>query len=414
MLTFNRVTLDNGLTVIGEVNTDARSLALGFASRTGSRDETGPEAGVSHFLEHMMFKGTGRRTYMDVNREFDEMGAKYNAGTSEEYTVYYAAVLPEHLDEVMDLWSDMLRPAMRQEDFDAEKKVILEEIALYDDQPRWVAYEKAMQLHFGRHPLANSVLGTNESITALTREQMLDYFGRRYAPNNVVLACTGNFDWDRLLELAAQKCGDWTSADAPRDVPAAMGSGQTHVVTRDSVTRQHVVLAADAPSAEDPQRFAAELLATIVGDDAGSRLFWELVDPGLADAADMEYFEHNGAGLYMTYLSCDPEACQEVLEKTVKVFEEADADCVTDEELARAKSKIGSGLVLRSERPMGRLMPLAFNWQYRHEYVTLEDELARIDAVTVPDIKRVLQRYRLSLFTTVGVGPLTVLPGLKS
>src|SRR5271156_6593774 len=179
-LQFKKAKLSNGLDVVAEVNDAAHSAALGFMVKTGSRDEPPEVAGVSHFLEHMMFKGTARRNSQQVNEEFDAMGAKNNAFTSNEVTCYWAQILPEFTERALDLLSDMMRPSLRPEDFDMEKKVILEEIALYLDRPSHVLFEAVMADHFGKHPMANSVLGSKESITALTQPQMKNYFDARY------------------------------------------------------------------------------------------------------------------------------------------------------------------------------------------------------------------------------------------
>jgi predicted Zn-dependent peptidase len=178
---FNQTTLDNGLTIIAEPDDAAHTAAVGFHVKTGARDEPAELMGVSHFLEHMMFKGTARRTAADVNRDFDRIGASYNASTSHEVTTYHAHILPEYMPEAIDLLSDMLRPALRVEDFTTEKQVILEEIGMYADRPFWVVYEQALERFYGLHPLSFRVLGTVESITALTRDQMQNYFSRRVA-----------------------------------------------------------------------------------------------------------------------------------------------------------------------------------------------------------------------------------------
>src|SRR5690554_1910970 len=191
-------------------------MAVGYFVDTGSRDETPEIAGVSHFLEHMMFKGSDRRSAADINREFDELGASYNAYTSEERTVYYGAVLPESQEPLVDLLSDLMRPALRQEDFDIEKNVILEEIAMYQDMPLHRVFDAAMPGYHAGHPLGNSVLGTARSITDLNREQMLAYFGRRYAPDNLILAAAGNLDWDALVSQASELTRTWTPSGAGR------------------------------------------------------------------------------------------------------------------------------------------------------------------------------------------------------
>ena len=191
-------TLSNGLVIVGEVNKSAQSAAVGFFVRAGSRDERAEISGVSHFLEHMLFKGTDKLSALEVNKAFDRLGAKFNAFTSEESTVYYAAVLPEYLLEVTELWSQLMRPSLRDEDFDIEKNVIKEEIAMYKDLPQFDVMDKCRALHFKEHPCGQSVLGTNESITELSAKQMQSYFSSRYAPNNMVLACCGNLDFDAI------------------------------------------------------------------------------------------------------------------------------------------------------------------------------------------------------------------------
>src|SRR6266702_4633221 len=198
-MNFQQHTLPNGLTIIGESSPSARSAAVGFFVRTGSRDETPEVSGVTHFLEHMVFKGTPRRSALDVNRDFDRIGASYNAFTSEENTVFYAAILPEYLPDAVDILADILRPSLRDEDFDMEKKVIIEEIGMYDDQPMWSAYDHAKRVYFANHPLGNSILGSVESIKALTHDQMHAYFQRRYVAPNVTVVAAGNFDWDGLV-----------------------------------------------------------------------------------------------------------------------------------------------------------------------------------------------------------------------
>ncbi len=304
---FLRDTLPNGLEIVAERSATAYSTAVGFFVRTGARDETDAVAGVSHFLEHMMFKGTPSRSADDVNREFDEMGAHYNAFTNEENTVYYAAVLPEHQDRAVALLADILRPSLREDDFDTEKQVILEEIQMYEDQPPFGADDKCRAMHYGSHPLGRSVLGTAESVGQLPVSAMRDYFRRRYSPENIVLAGAGRIDFDALTALAGRLCGGWQPTAAGRAVEPAPRRDGFHLLQKESATQQYLMQLSAAPAAEDPDRFAAKLLATVLGDDSGSRLYWELVDPGLAEHASLGHAEHEGAGMMMTYMTCDPE-----------------------------------------------------------------------------------------------------------
>jgi predicted Zn-dependent peptidase len=404
---FQRTQLPNDLEIIGEVNPDARSVAVGFFVRTGARDETPDVHGVSHFLEHMVFKGSERRSALDVNREFDEIGARYNAFTSEENTVFWGAVLPEYLPRLVDLLADMLRPSLRGDDFDMEKKVILEEIGMYQDQPMWVAYEAMMREHFGPHPLGRSVLGTTESVGGLARDQMKDYFDRRYVTNNMLVAVAGNVDWPKFCDIVAEPCASWSRAEATRDVRPASGSGSVHVITQKKIQQEHVLLVSSAPPAESTDRFAADVLATAVGDGTGSRLFWELVDPGLAETAELDYHEFNAAGTFMTYLCCEPDNVRANLDRVLAMYRRINVENIGEHELDQVKNKAAARIVLRSERPMGRLMPLGFNWVYRREYRHIDDDLAALQAVTLDDLARVLGAHPLDRVTTVAVGPMS-------
>jgi len=408
-LEFKQTQLDNGLMIIGEISEHARSVALGFFVRTGARDETAEIAGVSHFLEHMLFKGTDKRSALEVNLEFDEMGAKYNAFTSEENTVYFAAVLPEYQQRVLALWADLMRPALRDEDFNVEKGVILEEIAMYKDLPHFDIIDDARKLHFGDHCCGQSVLGGNESITALTAEQMREYFNRRYAPDNMVLSCTGRLDWPSLMAQARELCGDWRPAQPQRELSSACGSGKTHVRHDPKLQRQHLCLVCSAPSEQDKLRYAANILSYILGDNSGSRLYWALIDTALADSADMDYDSMDGTGAYYTYVSCDPEQTVRVLETIRRLYAEVVKNGVSEQELEAAKNKIASRATLHGELPMGRLVPLGFGWVYRREYRPLSDEIAAIRAVTVADIAHLFEAYPLSPLTIQTLGPCSTL-----
>lgn len=402
---FKRHTLPNGLEIIAECDPSALSLAVGFFVQTGSRDETPAEAGVSHFLEHMVFKGTARRTAEDVNREFDELGAHYNAFTSEESTVYYASLLPEHQGESIDLLADILRPSLRTEDFDMEKKVILEEIEMYLDQPPYGMDDHIKRLCFGEHPIANSVLGTAESVTALTPEAMRSYFERRYSPGNVALAAAGNVDFDALVEQAEAACGDWSPVETGRELAKVDVEPVRESVVQESATQQYALLLGDAPAGASEDRYAAKLLGTLIGDDSGSRLYWKLVDPGLAESASLGHYDYQGLGMFYTWLSGEPDDLESNLATLEGVLASAVSEPPTAEELAQAKSKIKSRVVLGSERPRSRLFHVGGGWQMRGDYRPIEEELKRLDAVTTDDLLRVAMEYPLDRVAVVSVGP---------
>lgn len=403
---FRSQQLDNGLEIVAETNDDAHSASVGFFVRTGSRDESDDLAGISHFLEHMCFKGTPRRSADDVNREFDEMGAHYNAFTSEECTVYYASVLPEYQEASVDLLADLMRPSLRQDDFDMEKKVILEEIQMYLDQPPFGMDDRVKQLHLGRHPLARSVIGSAESVSALSRDQMLQYLATRYGPGNVFVAAAGKVDFDALVEQVAVRCGAWQSNGADRDTPPAAPCKNFEAVHRPTATQEYVLQLSNAPAAEDESRYAAKLLATIVGDDSGSRMYWELTDPGWAESASLSHHEYQGAGMFYTWLACDPDEVEENLERLENIYRDVDSRGVTDEELQQARNKVKARVVLSSERPRSRLFSVGGNWLQRREYRRVADDLAALDKLTRSDLMAVLSQYPLSAHSTITVGPL--------
>jgi predicted Zn-dependent peptidase len=410
-LEFREHTLQNGLEIVAECNDAAHSAAIGFFVKTGSRDESKDVWGVSHFLEHMTFKGTPTRSADDVNRQFDEMGADVNAWTSEEATCYHATMLPEYQQQALDILADILRPSLRTEDFDTEKQVIIEEIRMYDDQPPFGGYEKSMAAHFGDHPLGRSVLGTVDSITELKVDEMRRYFEQRYCPSNIALVGSGKIDFDQFIADAEQRCGAWKPFAADRDTTPTKTSTGTHILTKESAAQEYVLILSDAPEAHSPDRYASKVLKTIVGDHSGSRLYWELVEPGLAEFVQMSYYDCHGNGMIFTALSCLPDQASDNLQRVRDVFQKSEADGFTAEELEQALNKIKSRLVLRSERPANRLMMVGSDWINRHSYISVQQDLANFQAVTLDDIHRVLAKYPLSKSTTMAVGPLNEIDG---
>ncbi len=404
---FHHTTLKNGLEVVAELNDTAHSVAAGFFVKAGSRDESLDVSGVSHFLEHMTFKGTDRRDALAVNRDFDRVGAKHNAQTSEEDTFYHVTCLPEYLADSFDVLADILRPTLQVDDFETEKKVIIEEIKMYLDNPMSVAYEAAKAEHFAGHSLGQSILGSVESITALTAEQMRAYFREKYSPANIVLAFAGKSDWKQLVDLAESRCGGWAGDPASRTATPVQGSRAFKAILRAEDLQETVVGVSDGPPLESEDRYAAYLLSTILGDHTGSRLYWALIDPGHADGADLSYQDYNAAGAFFSFLSCEPDAVQDNLERIAEVYRGIMAEGPPEEELVQAKNKVLARSVLRSERPMGRLGSIGFNWMYRRRYLSVEDELNAFSRVTLDDLRRILKEWPLWPMTTVTVGPTT-------
>ena len=408
-MAFQEARLQNGLTIVAEPNASSASAAMGFFVRTGSRDETPEVWGVSHFLEHMMFKGTEVRSAHDFNEAFDGIGANWNAATSQEKTVYYGAVLPEYQEQLLGLLAELMRPALRQEDFDLEKQVILDEIAVYEDQPTWRTFEALMATYFRGHPLAHSVLGTPESIAEMTSEAMGDYFARRYVPGNIMVVAAGNVDFMALVEQVAGICGDWEGSVGPTALPPAPKHLAMEVITDGNIQRQHVGAMSPAPSEQDPLRHAAELASSILGDVTHSRLYYALIEPALADEAQVIYEGLDAVGAMFTYISCDPARASDALATVRDQFAAFQAAGPTEAEVTAAKNKLASGATLSSESPMRRLMGLGNDWFYRHSYTSLEEDVAKLMAVTRDEVHEVTRKWDLSAMSVTTLGPLAEL-----
>lgn len=395
--------LANGLKIIGEHNPHHVSSALGFFVRTGARDETPAEAGVSHFLEHMMFKGTASRSALDITYQMGNIGAQSNAFTSEENTVYYASVIPEYFETIQDILSDMLRPALDENEFNTEKKVILEEIALYQDRPHFYLFEHAMSDYFGAHPAGNSVLGSTSSVGALTRAQMKDYFDRRYAPSNICLVASGQFEWNRFIELAEKYCGNWQTFDVGRDVKTHSPASKDQTYYKSNLNQAHILFMTGGASAQSEARIDLSVLSTILGDSTGSKLYWALVDQGIAESAGTEHDEKDGTGCFMAYAGCEPARVEEVRSKIKAILKSA-LD-FSSEELERAKTKLLTRLVLGGELPMGRMMALGTEWNYRRRIHRLADSMAAYKRVTRDSIIKAVESVPFGIWSEFKLMP---------
>jgi predicted Zn-dependent peptidase len=402
---FKHKKLSNGLVLIGEVNPPAKSAAVGFFVRTGARDETLDINGVSHYLEHMLFKGNDKLSAFEVNEAFDSRGSHANAETGEETTIYYASVLPEYLIEVTGLWAELMRPALRDDDFNIEKNVIKEEIAMYQDTPTFDVIDRCRSLHFGTHNCGQSVLGTVESIDALTGEQMREYFARRYAPNNMVVACAGSFDWDRFCDAVEAVAGCWPAQPVGRTLTDFAGTKQKARTEKANLKREHICLMHTGVSAQDSRRFAASLLGMIIGDDYGSRFYWDLVDKALTEEASMQSNPMDGTGMFCSYLRCATANSGKVMGIVEGIFHDLSSTGVLDEELARAKNRLLSSMVTMYELPIGRLGHLGSNWLYVGDYRSVGDDVNAIRAITVDEVNALAKEIDVTSYTQYSLGP---------
>ena len=391
---FSTHTLDNGLTLIFESIPRIHSAALGFFVNTGSRDEPAELAGASHFLEHMCFKGTPKRDWRQLSLDVDSLGAMWNAYTWWEGTAYFHWVQSDRAVDSVEILSDMMRSTLPPDEFDMEKKVILEEIAMYRDRPDALIIDELIQDAFAGHPLGQSVLGTEETVGGITREQMADYFGRRYAPDNMTFIITGRFDRDEIIRAVEAHCGGWEPREADRAQAVPAFHSSTRVVRRDGVAREHLAIALSAPPAAGGWAATADLLASYLGASTNSRLFWAVIQKGLADEASAGYYGFSDAGLFHLYASVDPGNVQQVLDIVRRELADLKAGVDADA-LARARTKRATGLVCNGENGLHRFSQIVEDLSTDTPLKTLEEKIAEVDAVTPERIAEYLEAYPL-------------------
>ena len=377
---------------------DFESVALSFYVRTGARDEDDTHlSGISHFLEHMIFKGTETLGWQQLKQEFTRIGAEKNGFTSFEYTVYYLRVLGEYLNRALNLLSDMMVPRLDEHDFETEKEVIINEIARSEDLPRGLAYRRMMHAYFGEHPLGNYVLGSRESIRSMRIEQMRDYWQRRYVANNLVLSVAGNFEWNHVIDVAEQYCHSWRSGDtAGRLVTSYEPRESTnHVMVDTKLKQQILMITMPTVEGKDPDYEAAVLGASILGHYDGSRFYWNIRQKGLAESVGCYINALEGTGILLMEARTTPEKAPHVLKllqsELVSLLEEG----ISEDELRRAKDKWISSKVLGSESTYARMRSLASDWVTYRRLMTIDEEIDRIEQVTTEDVMRTLHRFPL-------------------
>jgi len=404
---FHTHRLPNGLQIVAQPMPDFESVAVSFYVRTGSRDEPDPSiAGVSHFLEHMAFKGTKTLDWQDITLEFNKIGAELNAFTSQEATVFFARVLGEYVERAVELLSDMMYPRLAESDFETEKEVIINEIARSEDQPYNLAYRRMMQNYFGSYPLGHDVLGTRDSIRNMRIEQMRDYWNRRYAANNLILAVAGNFDWEHIVRLAEKYCSSWRTGDAGRNVEPYEPARAINDVTVDEKLKQQImIISMPAVDVQDPDYYAASLGGSILGDSDGSRLYWNIYQKGLAESASAGIIAMEGTGMMILEANSTPQEAPRVLKLLRAELDSLLEDGVHEDELRRAKDKWISSLVLSSESTFFRMRSLASDWVTEGRLLSVDEEVERIEKVTKEDVIRSLRRFPMrekQVLTTLG------------
>ncbi len=399
--------LPNGLQIVGQPMPDFELVAVSYFVHTGSRDEQDPKiAGVSHFLEHMVFKGTKTLDWQEITLAFNKIGAELNAFTSHEATVFYARVLGEYLDRAVGLLSDMMYPRLDESDFTTEKEVIVNEIARSEDQPYNIAYRRLMQTYFGEHALGHDVLGSAESIRNMKIEDMRNYWKSRYAANNLILAVAGNFDWEHIVELAEQHCSNWRTGDSGRDVSHYEPAQPINNIMIDKKLKQQIMLLAmPTVDIKHPDYYAAALGGSILGDSDGSRLYWNIYQRGLAESASAGIWAMEGTGIMLLEANSTPEEAPRVLKLLRSELSSLLDDGVHEDELRRAKDKWISSIVLSSESTFARMRSLASDWVTEGRLVSVEEEIERVEKLTTEDVMRALHLFPMrdkQVLTTLG------------
>ena len=409
-----RTILPGGLRVITESLPAVRSAAFGIWAGVGSRDEDLAHAGATHYLEHLLFKGTEKRSALDISAAMDAVGGELNAFTAKEYTCYYARVLDADLPLAIDVLADMVTSSLIEpKEVDAERGVILEEIAMNEDDPSDTVHEAFAAQHFGDTPLGRPILGTVDSINAITRAQIAEHYAARYKPRNLVVAAAGSLDHAEVVELTKAAFGPFLTGDAdpepPRlpgqaDAPAEPGTG-VRLVSR-SIEQANLVLGCSGLSRNDDRRFALGVLNAALGGGMSSRLFQEVREKrGLAYSVYSFSSQHADTGIWGVYAGCLPAKADEVLaicrDEIAKVIDGG----LTDDELERGKGQLRGSIVLGLEDPSSRMSRLGKAELVYPRLEPVEEILASIEAVSHDQVREVAAAVLAQPKALAVVGP---------
>ncbi len=389
--------LPGGLRVITESLPAVRSTAFGIWAGVGSRDEDHAHAGATHYLEHLLFKGTGRRTALEISAAMDAVGGELNAFTGKEYTCYYARVLDADLPLAIDVLSDMVTDSLiTPKDVDAERGVILEEIAMNDDEPADTVHEAFTSQLFGDTPLGRPILGTVDSINAITRDQIAEHYQAWYTPDHLVISAAGSLDHDRVVAQAQQAFGhvlyQAVTPAPPRlaAAPAARAAGTGVRLVSRGIEQANLVLGCEGLRRTDGRRFALGVLNAALGGGMSSRLFQEVREKrGLAYSVYSFTSQHADTGIWGIYAGCLPAKADEVLSICQDEVAKVSSGGLTDAELARGKGQLRGSMVLGLEDPSSRMSRLGKSELVYPELEPVEEILASIEAVTHDDVRSV-------------------------
>jgi predicted Zn-dependent peptidase len=388
-------------------------VSFGIWTGIGSRDEHPEESGATHYLEHLLFKGTARRSAMDISAEIDAVGGELNAFTSKEYTCYYARVLDTDLPLAIDVVCDLVTSALiRPEDVESERGVILEEMAMTEDEPADQIHEEFATALLGDSPLGRPILGTEDSINALTRDAVAEYYRARYTDDHLVVAVAGNVDHDIVVGLvdaafqAARGNRDSSlSPVAPRigGTPDPTTSG-LRLVSKPT-EQAHVVLGVPGVARTDGRRYPLGILNTVLGGGMSSRLFQEIREKrGLAYSVYSFSSHYSDMGMFGVYAGCQPENFAEVLKLCRGEMEKVAADGITAEELRRGIGQVRGNTVLSMEDTSSQMTRMGKNELVYGEHLTIDELLRRVEAVTLEDVREAAEEFLAQPLTVAVIG----------
>ena len=381
-------TLDSGVRVVTERMDSVRSAALGFWIGTGSSAEDEPRAGLSHLLEHMLFRGTDRYGSLEIDQLFDAMGAELNAGTGKETTSVYSRVLDVHLERAFDVIADMVwRPSIAEEELAQEREIVLEELAMYEDDPQDRVFDVLGEAVFGDHPLGRAIIGRRDVVAGAAAPVLREFHAGSYTPANVVVAAAGSVDHDRLAELVAQTLGAPPSAAAPAPTPAPAGLVPRSCFVAKETEQYHVCLGAPGIARDDERRFALRVLDNILGGTSSSRLFQEVREKrGLAYSVYSFSSLYAGTGQVGLYLGTRPDNVGTALRVVGEELARLLQDGVTADELERSRENVKGRIVLSLESTTSRMNRLGSSVLAGLPLLSVDEVLERVEAVTVDDV----------------------------
>src|SRR3954468_23267332 len=400
--------LDSGVRVVTESMDSVRSVALGFWIGTGSAGEGEEEAGLSHLIEHMLFRGTDNYGSLEIDRLFDAMGAEINAGTGKETTSVYSRVLDVHLERAFDVMADMVwRPRFAGEDLENEREVVLEEIAMYEDDPQDKVFDVLGEAVFGGHPLGRAIIGRAPVIRGVQPAALSDFHGARYVPGNIVIAAAGSVDHDRLCTLAAGVLADRAGATTPVEPPPPPATPAVTRFARKPTEQVHVCLGGRGVARDDDRRYALRVLDTVLGATSSSRLFQEVRERrGLAYAVYSFTSHYAGTGQIGLYLGTRGDNLVEALKVVGAELERFAAEGPTEDELQRAKENVKGRIVLSLESTSARMNRLGSSVLAGLPLLTVDEVLEKIETVSMEDVRALSgDLFAPATLSAAGIGP---------